>query len=474
MRKMVFLGAIIIILLLGTNLLTFYFTGQDDTPKESKEGLDSAEDLAGEYEDYTLLFQVMDILKNNYIDSPDKEKLLQGAVEGMVDSLEDPQSSYLDEDALEELKLETEGVFGGIGVSVTEVDNQVTVIDVIPDTPSEEEGVERGDRIWKVDGEELEEHTLEEAVDLLRGPEGSEVKVTVKRPGTTDPVSFDITRGEIRASTVSHEWMEEGLGYVEITEFDRQTGQEFSQALKELEEEGLDGLVLDLRYNPGGLLNQALEVADILMPEGEITRLVGRDDEVLETYNASGESRSYPMAVLINEGSASGSEIVAGALQDHDKAVLIGESTFGKGTVQDIEENLETGGLRYTVYRYETPQGKDLHEDGLKPDYEVEPSRILNYYRYFIPDTLKEGDQGESVSMLQEMLQVIGYQLELTGIYDKQTVEAMQKFQQEKGLESDGVFDEVTWLRLREEIDEKVLVEDPKIQKALEKITQGD
>ena len=462
----------LILLLVVTNLTTFFVMRQESSQEKAEVAGDEntmfREIEEQELEKADLIFEVMDILKNEYVEPVHTSDLIEGAVKGMMDSLDDPQSAYLDPEYLEELMMETEGYFSGIGVRVTEVENRVVVLEVLPDTPSEEVGLERGDRIRKVDGEELEDHTLEEAVDRMRGEEGTEVQVTVDRPGSTDPLSFDIKRGQIRTQTVEHDWLEEGIGYMEIGNFDRRTGEEVKDVLQKMEDEGLQGLVLDLRYNPGGLLDQALEVADIFLPQGVITSLVGRDDEVISTYQAQGESRPYPLAVLINEESASGSEIVAGALQDHGEAVLVGESTFGKATVQEIDENLTEGGLRYTIARYVTPDGRDLHEEGLLPDYKVEASRVFSYYRYLIPETLERGDQGESVLLLQEMLEVIGHEVDLTREFDEQTAEALRAFQREQGLASEGVFNEITWLYLREEVDKRVMDDDPQINKALE------
>ena len=471
MRKLLIWTAVILLLLV-TNFLTYSFARQDAPPAVTEE------DTAGEanyQEEYRLLFEVMEILEEDYVDPVEAEELLEGAVEGMVDSLEDPQSSYLDQEALEELLLETEGTFGGIGVRVTEVEGRVTVVEVLPDTPSEEVGLQRGDHIWKVDGQEMEEDPLEEAVDMMRGEEGTEVQLNVKRPGASEPLEFDITRQQIRAPTVYHQWIDQeaGLGYIEISSFDRETSGDFLEALQQMEEEGLEGLVLDLRYNPGGLLDQAINVAEELVPEGEITSLVGRDDQVIDTYHSQTGAKPYPISVLINQDTASGSEIIGGALQDHQAAELVGTSTFGKATVQNIERDLSEGGLRYTVARYVTPEGRDLHEDGLNPDHEVDPSRVFSYYRYFIPEELEEGDRGEAVQMLQEMLNAVDMEVELSGVYDEQTKEALRNFQEEVGLEADGEFGEVTWLELREKIDERVMEEDPQIEKAVEVIRGG-
>jgi carboxyl-terminal processing protease len=326
------------------------------------------------YKNLRMLSDVIDIIEKNYVDPVDTKELIQRAIEGMVSSL-DPHSSFMPPDAYEELQIDTEGRFTGIGVSIVLKDNMVTVVAPIEGTPAYKAGIKAGDVIVKVDGEPIKD--LRMAVQKMRGPKGSKVLVTILRPEAKETLDLELARDVIPIESVRSAQLKPGYGYVWITHFREQTTQDVVAALKDLEktDPALKGLVLDLRDNPGGLLPQAIEVADIFLNDGTILSIKGRVRKHTKVYKARPNAvrRDYPIAVLINGGSASASEIVAGALQDHKRAVVMGATSFGKGSVQTVEPIGDGYGLKLTIARYYTPSGRSIQARGIEPDIMVEP-----------------------------------------------------------------------------------------------------
>jgi carboxyl-terminal processing protease len=329
------------------------------------------------YEGLKVFSDVIELIENNYVDEVDPKKLVEEAVRGMVNSL-DPHSALLPPEAFKELQIDTHGEFTGIGIHVTMRNNLVTVISPIEGTPAYKAGIKAGDKIVKVDGEPTED--LREAVKRMRGPKGTEVVITILREGETDPLEFNIVRDVIPIYSVKHELLKPGYGYVWITNFRDNTSEDLIKALEELEggDTPLRGLVLDLRDNPGGILSQAIQVSDIFLEEGEILSIKGRLKKHTKVFKAHVDEvpRDYPVVVLINGGSASASEIVAGALQDHKRALIMGTTSFGKGSVQTVETLRDGYGLKFTIARYYTPSGRSIQAKGVVPDIEVAAGRI--------------------------------------------------------------------------------------------------
>lgn len=326
---------------------------------------------AGEdtYKSLQMFAEVIDIIEKNYVDPVEAKDLVQKAIEGMVASL-DPHSSFLPPDAYEDLQIDTEGRFTGIGVSIALKNNMVTVVAPIEGTPAYKAGIKAGDVIIKVNGEDIRD--LRAAVQKMRGPRGSKVLVTIMRPETKEPMEFNLARDVIPIESVRSAQLKPGYGYIWITHFREQTTQDLVAALKDMEASNppLRGLVLDLRDNPGGLLPQAIEIADLFINDGTILSIKGRVRKHTKVYRAHPDlvRRAYPIAILINAGSASASEIVAGALQDHKRAVIVGTTSFGKGSVQTVEPIGEGYGLKLTIARYYTPSGRSIQAKGIEPD----------------------------------------------------------------------------------------------------------
>lgn len=324
--------------------------------------------------------EVFSRIKDAYVEDVSDSQLLESAIKGMLSDL-DPHSTYLAPKDYEELEESTSGKFGGLGIEVGMENGFVKVIAPIDDTPAQKAGVRAGDLIIKLDDKSVKGMSLEEAVNLMRGEPGSVLTLTIMRDGESAPIEIDVTRDIIKVTSIKSHIVENGYGYVRITQFQADTGEQFRQALRKLEDEhgqSLDGLVIDLRNNPGGVLQAAVSAADALLDEGLIVYTEGRIQSSRLRFNAkAGDIASgTPIVVLINGGSASASEILAGALQDHQRAVVMGTQSFGKGSVQTVIPLDETHAIKMTTARYFTPSGRSIQASGIKPDIEVKPAEL--------------------------------------------------------------------------------------------------
>ncbi len=329
------------------------------------------------YEQLDLFGDVFERIRTSYVEPVDEKKLIAAAINGMLASL-DPHSSYLPKDDFDDMQVQTKGEFGGLGIEVTQENGVVKVVSPIEDTPADKAGIKPGDLITQVNGESVVGLNLNDAVDMMRGPVGSEITITIQREGTPDPFDVKITRETITVSPVKSQ-LEDNVVVLRVSTFNEQTYPNLEKQLKEKVKEagGMDkvtGFVLDLRNDPGGLLNQAISVVDAFLDSGEIVSTRGRDPRDSERYNATpGDlTDGKPMVVLVNGGSASASEIVAGALQDHHRALILGTQSFGKGSVQTIMPVQDDGALRLTTARYYTPSGRSIQALGVSPDIVVE------------------------------------------------------------------------------------------------------
>jgi len=324
------------------------------------------------YEKLKVFSDVLSIVQKNYVEETKPEDLIYGAINGMLRTL-DPHSSFMRPDLYKELQVETQGSFGGIGIEITIRKGILTIVSPIEDTPGFKAGLKSGDKIIKIEDEYTENMTLLDAVKRMRGPAGEKVTISIMRKGFTEPKDFTLTREVIRIKSVKYKLLEENtIGYIRLSQFQEKTGGEFNKALDTLEQgdNPLIGLVLDLRNNPGGLLDQAVKVCDTFLEEGLIVYTQGRTEgqQMRFTAHPNIKPHDYPIIVLVNGGSASGSEIVAGTLQDHNRAVILGTPTFGKGSVQTIIPLDDRSGLRLTTARYYTPSGKSIQATGIIPD----------------------------------------------------------------------------------------------------------
>jgi carboxyl-terminal processing protease len=331
------------------------------------------------YEDLKVFTDVIGLIQKDYVEETKSKDLIQGAIKGMLETL-DPHSAYMPPAMFKEMQEETKGRFEGLGIEITLKDGILTVVSPIEGTPAFRAGVMAGDQIIKIDGETTKNFTLVDSVKRLRGPRGTKVTITIMREGLPKSKDFTLVREVIPVRSVRHELLEKTYGYVRISQFQEKTDGDFEKAMKALEEESkgaLKGLVLDLRNNPGGLLDQAVKISDRFIDSGIIVSIDGRREEAKQKWPAhpDGTATRYPLIVLVNGGSASGAEIVAGAIQDHGRGILVGTQTFGKGSVQTIIPLKDGSGLRLTTARYYTPSGRSIQAKGIVPDIIVKPSR---------------------------------------------------------------------------------------------------
>jgi len=334
-------------------------------------GIPAVEDT---YEKLKVFTEILSLVQSNYVDEVNSRDLIYGAVKGMLDTL-DPHSAFMPPDAFKEMQVETQGSFGGLGIEITVKDRTLTVVAPIDGTPAERAGIQPGDRIVKIEGQLTKDMTLMDAVRKLRGPKGSKVTISILREGSPEPMDVTLVRETIEVHSVRSKDLGDGMYYVRITSFQEKTSKDLEKALEQAQKAGTTALILDLRTDPGGLLNQAVAVSDMFLDKGQlIVYTQGRikNQDLRFTAEHSNGLPKWPMVVLVNGGSASASEIVAGALQDWKRAVLIGTKTFGKGSVQTVIPLSDGSGLRLTTAKYFTPRGRSIHGIGITPDIVVE------------------------------------------------------------------------------------------------------
>ncbi|WP_457551705.1 S41 family peptidase [Desulfobacula sp.] len=326
------------------------------------------------YTSLKLFTDVLEELEKNYVDDVDAEELIHNAIKGMVGNL-DPHSSFLPPEAFDELQDDTKGEFSGIGLVITMKNNILTVVSPIEGTPAYNAGIQAGDMIIKIDDKSTKDMALWEAVNLMRGPRNKTVLITIVRENEPKTLNFTLKRDLIPMESVRSVMLEPGYGYLRITNFRMSTLDDIKKHLGTLESQknGLKGLIIDLRDNPGGLLEQAVKISDLFLSQGDIVSIKGRDEKNTQVFKAypSDDDRKYPIVVLINGGSASASEIVAGALQDQSRALIMGTTSFGKGSVQTVHPLKDNFGIKYTIARYYTPNGRSIQAKGIEPDIEV-------------------------------------------------------------------------------------------------------
>jgi carboxyl-terminal processing protease len=357
------------------------------------------------YRQLNLFGDVFERVRADYVEKPDDSKLVESAINGMLAGL-DPHSSYMDPKSFRDMQVQTRGEFGGLGIEVTMEDGLVKVVAPIDDTPAAKAGVMANDVITQLDGEAVQGLTLNQAVDKMRGPVNTKIKLTIMRKGSDKPIEVSIMRDVIRVKSVRSHNEGEDVGYIRITQFNEQTTDGLKKSINDLNAQlGADkikGFVIDLRNNPGGLLDQAISVSDTFLDKGEIVSTRGRNPEETQRFNArpGDMTKGKPVIVLINGGSASASEIVAGALQDHKRATLVGTRSFGKGSVQTIIPlGAGNGALRLTTARYFTPSGRSIQAKGITPDIEVQQD---------VPDDLKARTDSKGEASLRGHLKAEG------------------------------------------------------------------
>ncbi|HET7290763.1 MAG TPA: S41 family peptidase [Thermodesulfobacteriota bacterium] len=353
------------------------------------------------YEGLSNFTRVLDLVERNYVEEVDPEKLTNSAIDGMLKTL-DPYSTYLSPERYRELEIGTSGEFGGVGMEVSEENGVLVVITPIEGSPAEKAGIKPRDQIIEIEGKSTQGMVVQEAVRLLRGPSGTPVKITIKREGEKEPRVVTLIRDKIIVKSVKSRLLDNGIGYVRLVQFQDRTSQELRDAISGLEAQNgrqLNGLILDLRNNPGGLLSEAIDVVDEFIDTGLIVSVRGRTQDQTREYYATknGTFQTFPVVVMVNDGSASASEVVAEALQDSKRAVILGTKTFGKGSVQTIIKLEDGSGLKLTTAKFYAPSGRSINEVGVTPDIKVENSKDQDKQLESAINILNSSEAGKSV-----------------------------------------------------------------------------
>ncbi|QHE63167.1 PDZ domain-containing protein [Rossellomorea vietnamensis] len=420
-----------------------------------------------------------DLISDKFFQDVDKGQLVEGAIQGMLKTLDDPYSVYMNAETASQFNDALDSSFEGIGAEVTIMDGKLVIVAPFKNSPAEKAGLKPNDRIIKVDGNSIDGLDLYEATLKIRGKKGTEVKLEITREGLSDPIEVSVKRDDIPVETVISDVKEvdgKKTGYIQITTFSENTAIDFKKQLAELEKKKVEGLVLDVRGNPGGLLSSVEDILKQFVTEKKpYVQIQERSGEVLKSFSNSKERKAYPVVVLIDEGSASASEILAGALSEAEGYPLIGTKSFGKGTVQQAVPMGDGSNIKLTMFKWLTPNGNWIHKKGIKPDIPVRQPSYFYAHPLQVEKPMEEGTNNEQVKNAQEMLQGLGFTLDrVDGYFSKKTAKAVKDFQIQESLDVTGVIDAKTGERLQEEIFEAVQNEknDLQLQAALEYINR--
>ncbi|MFJ7512278.1 S41 family peptidase [Peribacillus simplex] len=460
-KKFTFIMGIFLVIFLTAGITTIALTFGD----EKVESL--APDKHAEFEK---LYTTYDKIKDNYYEEVDEEKLVDGAINGMIKSLDDPYSAYMDKKEASSFHESISSSFEGIGAEIQEQDGQIMVVSPIKGSPAEKAGVKPNDIILSVDGKSVEGLSSSEAVLKIRGEKGTKVDLSISRAGESEPLELTIKRDTIPIETVYAEMLDDGVAKIQVTSFSEHTVQELKTALEEMSKKDMEGLVLDLRGNPGGLLEQAIEMASLFVPNGEVVLQVEERSGKKVVYKSENDGElKIPVVVLIDDGSASASEIVAAAVSESADIPLIGVKSFGKGTVQTAEDFEDGSNFKYTAAKWLTPEGNWIHKKGIKPDITV---KLPDYASlpYISPDKeLKASDSSSEVKAAEEMLKEAGHDPgKIDGFFDEATSNAVIAFQKEQKIKETGTIKDDTTVKLMQVIREKILKNDTQVKKAVE------
>lgn len=461
MKKFTFIMGIFLVIFLTAGITTIALTFGD----EKVESL--APDKHAEFEK---LYSTYDKIKDDYYEEVDEEKLVDGAINGMIKSLDDPYSAYMDKKEASSFHESISSSFEGIGAEIQEQDGQIMVVSPIKGSPAEKAGVKPNDIILSVDGKSVEGLSSSEAVLKIRGEKGTKVNLSISRAGESEPIKLTIKRDTIPIETVYAEMLDDGVAKIQVTSFSEHTVQELKTALEEMSKKDMKGLVLDLRGNPGGLLDQAIEMASLFIPNGKVVLQVEDRSGKKDVYKSENDGElKIPVVVLIDDGSASASEIVAAAVSESADIPLIGVKSFGKGTVQTAQDFEDGSNFKYTAAKWLTPEGNWIHKKGIKPDITV---KLPDYASlpYISPDKeLKASDSSSEVKAAEEMLKEAGHDPgKIDGFFDEATKNAVTAFQREQKIKETGTIKDDTTVKLMQVIREKILKNDTQVKKAVE------
>lgn len=419
-------------------------------------------------QEFQKFYDAYDEIKKNYFEDIDDKAVLDGAINGMVDALDDPYSDYLNTEETEHLMENISSSFQGIGAEIQEAEGYIKVVSPIKNSPAEKVGLLPNDLIQSVDGKSIQGMSSSEAVMLIRGEKGTIVTLTIKRGEKAEPFEVKIKRDDIPIETVYAEMLDGGIAHIRMTTFSEHTYDELQTALDEMEAKGMKGLVLDVRQNPGGVLDGALKISDLFLDKGKTVLQTEEKGKKPVLYPASGGRKvEVPVALVVDDGSASASEILAGALKESSDIPLVGIKTFGKGTVQSPLDMKDGSNLKITTAKWLTPDGNWIHKKGIEPDVKVDyPSYAM--LPFLDPsEEMKEGQVSANTETAKEMLKAVGYDAgKIDGLFDEKMTQAVKKLQADLKLEENGVLSGDTAIGLMNKLREKIEKDDPQLLKA--------
>lgn len=464
-------------------MICFFLIGAGATlffEQEQKEMPETIETVAN-IKNTKKINQALEVIMDKYVGDVSESELIEGAIMGMLQKLDDPYSVYMDKESSQQFKDSLGSSFQGIGAEVTQQDGKTIIVSPIKNSPAEKAGLKAKDEIIAVDGQSVSGWKLHEVTTKIRGEKGSKVKLTIKRLSTNQSIDLEVVREEIPNITVHSELKQfrgKNIGYIEISSFSDDTSMEFTKQLSSLESVGLEGLIIDVRDNPGGRLDTVQEIANHFITDKKaVVQIQQRDGDVSTYHSSTIDKKPYEVVVLINEGSASASEILAAALNESQGYDLVGQTTFGKGTVQQTVAMGDGSTIKLTVYKWLTPDGNWIHQKGVAPTVAVQPSKLHNLHPIQLTKELEKEMNNEQVKYVQEILDSLGYSPGRTdGYYSDKTVVSVRAYQQANGLEVTGKVNRLTIEKMQAEIEQLVNQEklDLQLQTAIRLLTKND
>ncbi|MRX72905.1 PDZ domain-containing protein [Bacillus lacus] len=419
-----------------------------------------------DHEEFNKLFSTFDTIKRDFYENADDAKLVDGAIKGMIESLDDPYSTYMDKEEAKGFNENISSSFEGIGAEVQENNGTIMIVTPIKGSPAEKAGIRPRDTILKVDDQSVEGMTVNEAVMLIRGEKGSNVTLNIEREGVGN-IDVTITRDTIPIETVYSEVIDGNIGKIQITKFSDSTGEELSQALNELSNENVESIILDLRQNPGGLMDEALAMSDLFLEKGSTIMQVENKNGSKEVYQAKQDAAvTLPVVVVVDEGTASAGEIMAAALHESGNIPIVGTKTFGKGTIQTAKVLDDGSSIKYTIAKWLTPAGTWVHQKGIEPQQEAKLPEYANLPFLNPEKAMKQGDSSPEVKTAQQMLKALGYEVTENGVYDEDTQQAVSSFQEANGIQANKEISGQTTLLIMEKLREQIQENDTQIQAA--------